>query len=242
MQVTVTAFKSNPDKYLNLAQTEDIWITKRGKVYRKLVNPNFSNVAAFSGALAGLVPADLDRDAIREERLADMMAKYAALERPKEERKMNTEMRRKDRQLTDEEAIALLKNGEYGIVSVVCPDGTPYGRPTSYAYADGVLYFHGTAEDSLFRRCIQHEPRACFTVVGETQVLPAKFSTKYESVVAFGTISECPDKHAGLMKLVEKYSPEYLEAGSKYADSAPEKVAVYAMQIESFTGKARRKG
>ena len=242
MQVTVTEFKASLDKYLNLAQAEDIWITKHGKIYCKLVNPIFSNVRAISGALAGLFPADYDRDAMREERLADMMEKYAALEHPKEERTMNTEMRRKDRQLTDEEAIALLKNGEYGIVSVVCPDGTPYGRPTSYAYADGILYFHGTVEDSLFRRCIQHEPRACFTVVGETQVLPAKFSTKYESVVAFGNISECPDKHAGLMKLVEKYSPECLEAGSKYADSALEKVAVYAMEITSYTGKARRKG
>ena len=80
MQVTVTAFKSNLDKYLNLAETEDIWITKNGKIYRKLVNPNFSNVAAFSGALAGLLPADYDRKAIREERLAEMMEKYAALD------------------------------------------------------------------------------------------------------------------------------------------------------------------
>lgn len=80
MQVTVTAFKSNLDKYLNLAQTEDIWITRRGKVYRKLVNPNFSNVAAICGALAGLVPANYGRKAIREERLADMMEKYAALD------------------------------------------------------------------------------------------------------------------------------------------------------------------
>ena len=73
MQVTVTEFKANLDKYLNLAQAEDIWITKCGKIYRKLSNPNFSNVAAISGALAGLLPADYDRNNIREERLADMM-------------------------------------------------------------------------------------------------------------------------------------------------------------------------
>lgn len=38
------------------------------------------------------------------------------------------EMRRKDRMLTDEEAYKLLKETEYGVLSTICPDGTPYGH------------------------------------------------------------------------------------------------------------------
>ena len=76
MQVTVTEL----DKYLELAQTEDIWITKRGRIYGKMVKATASDVDAISGALKGLVPPDLDRHAIREQRLADRMEKYAALD------------------------------------------------------------------------------------------------------------------------------------------------------------------
>lgn len=73
MQVTTTDFKLNLDKYLKLVQTEDILITKNGKPVAKLINPNISSVDSISGALAGRVPANLDRHSVREERLS----KYA---------------------------------------------------------------------------------------------------------------------------------------------------------------------
>lgn len=68
MQVTATEFKLNLDKYLELVQTEDIWVTKNGETVAKLTNPNISSVDAISGILAGKVPANLDRHSIREER------------------------------------------------------------------------------------------------------------------------------------------------------------------------------
>lgn len=70
MQVTATEFKLNLGKYLELVLTEDVWITKNGKTVAKLINPNVSAVDAISGVLAGKVPADLDRNALREERLS----------------------------------------------------------------------------------------------------------------------------------------------------------------------------
>ena len=73
MQVTTAEFKLNLGKYLELVLTEDIWITKNGKAVAKLINPNVSAVDAISGVLAGKVPANLDRHALREERLS----KYA---------------------------------------------------------------------------------------------------------------------------------------------------------------------
>ena len=70
MQVTTTDFKLNLDKYLKLAQTEDILITKNGKPVAKLINPNISSVDSISGALTGRVPGNLDRHSVREERLS----------------------------------------------------------------------------------------------------------------------------------------------------------------------------
>lgn len=70
MQVTATEFKLNLGKYLDLVLSEDIWITRNGKMVAKVVNPNISSVDSISGVLSGKVPADLDRHSLREERLS----------------------------------------------------------------------------------------------------------------------------------------------------------------------------
>ena len=70
MQITATEFKLNLGKYLNLVQTEDIWITRNGKLIAKLVNPHVSSVDVISGVLSCKVPDDLNRHSLREERLS----------------------------------------------------------------------------------------------------------------------------------------------------------------------------
>ena len=69
MIVTVTEFKSNFDKYLDLITQEDIFITRNGKTITKAVNPYISPVASLRGMLKD-VPADIDLDSLREERLS----------------------------------------------------------------------------------------------------------------------------------------------------------------------------
>jgi len=151
-----------------------------------------------------------------------------------------SKMRRNDRQLPAGEAEEILRSGRYGVLSVVCDDGYPYGVPLSYAYDNGKLYFHHTAEESLLADSIHGKTKACFTVVGDTELLPAKFSTKYESVIVFGTISESDDKIGVLMQLVDKLSPDHIEKGRKYAENAAPRVAAYEFRIEQITGKARK--
>ena len=68
MVVTATEFKVNFGKYLALLSTEDIFITKNGKMIAKVSNPNVSAVDAISGILAGRLPTDYDAKALREER------------------------------------------------------------------------------------------------------------------------------------------------------------------------------
>ena len=153
---------------------------------------------------------------------------------------MRKEMRRKDRQLAPEEAEAILLAGKYGVLSVICGDGCPYGLPISYAYEDGKLYFHHTAEPGLLNDSVSGEVRACFTVVGNTELLPEKFSTKYESVIAFGKLRKSEDKLGGLMRLVRKLSPDFEEKGRRYAESSLDEVTVYEFEIGQMTGKARR--
>lgn len=68
MIVTATEFKTNFGKYLELIAKEDVFITRNGKIIAKVVNPQISAVDSLRGILKD-VPADLDLDSIREERL-----------------------------------------------------------------------------------------------------------------------------------------------------------------------------
>lgn len=68
MVITATEFKTNFGHYLDLVSTEDIWVTKNGKVVVRLVNPNVSAVDSISGILKGKVSEEIDRHSIRDER------------------------------------------------------------------------------------------------------------------------------------------------------------------------------
>ena len=67
MSITATEFKMNFGKYLLLCQTEDIYITKNGKVVAKLSNPNQDRVD-IARSLFGVIPDDMTLEEAPEER------------------------------------------------------------------------------------------------------------------------------------------------------------------------------
>ena len=69
MIVTVTEFKTNFGKYLDMLTKEDIFITRNGKTIAKVINPQVSAVDSLRGMLKN-VPSDIDMDSLREERLS----------------------------------------------------------------------------------------------------------------------------------------------------------------------------
>lgn len=68
MSITATELKENLGKYLQMASTEEIFITKNGKVIAKLTNP-YQDRVALARSLAGSIPADITLEEAREERL-----------------------------------------------------------------------------------------------------------------------------------------------------------------------------
>jgi len=68
MSITATELKLNLGKYLQLAESEDIYITRNGKVVAKLTNPYQNRVDAVK-SLLGVLPADISLEESREERL-----------------------------------------------------------------------------------------------------------------------------------------------------------------------------
>lgn len=68
MSITATELKMNLGKYLILAETEDVFITKNGKVIAKLTNPNADRVE-MAKSLFGVIPVDVTVEEARDERL-----------------------------------------------------------------------------------------------------------------------------------------------------------------------------
>lgn len=69
--VTATEFKTNLGKYLEMAASQDIFITKNGKSIARLTSPAVDKLALLDD-LVGIVPEDqaMDENTIREERLS----------------------------------------------------------------------------------------------------------------------------------------------------------------------------
>lgn len=68
MSITATELKSNLGKYLLLAEKEDIFITKNGKIIAKLTNPYLKKVE-IAQSLFGILSDKITLEESKEERL-----------------------------------------------------------------------------------------------------------------------------------------------------------------------------
>ncbi|MGA8753257.1 pyridoxamine 5'-phosphate oxidase family protein [Candidatus Deferrimicrobium sp.] len=154
---------------------------------------------------------------------------------------MHHELRRKERGMTEPGARELLEQGEYGVLSTRGPDGAPYGIPLSYCVINSAIYFHCAVEGHKLEN-IAVDDRVSFCVVGTTEVLPAQFATRYESVILSGRAAEVfgEEKQLALEGLLAKYSAEYRLEGLKYIEAKGGRTRVFRIDIDSICGKARR--
>ena len=155
---------------------------------------------------------------------------------------MLREMRRQDRKMDDSQVEDVLRRGEYGVLASVGASNYPYAIPYSYALMDGCIYIHCANAASHSRENMAHNPTVCFTVVGDTEVLPSKFATCYESVVVFGHATEVTEpvrKECALKALLEKYCREHVERGQKYLEAKRDAVSVMEITPIKITGKTR---
>ncbi len=65
MSITATELKNNLGKYLLLSATEDVFITKNGKIIAKLTSPYQDRVET-AKSLFGILPVNADLEAARE--------------------------------------------------------------------------------------------------------------------------------------------------------------------------------
>ena len=149
-------------------------------------------------------------------------------------------MRRKDKAMQDGAIIGLLQNGEYGVLSTVDGNEQPYGVPLNYVLMNNCIYFHCALEGHKLDNLAANR-KVSFCVVGRTKVLPAEFSTEFESVIVFGRASviEGEERYQALNALIEKYSPEFVSEGSAYIEKFDSQTNLVRLEIQHMTGKAK---
>lgn len=151
------------------------------------------------------------------------------------------EMRRKDRQVTTEEAWQIVDSCSYGVLTMTAEDGTPYGVPVNYGRDGETLYFHSALEgkkaDSL-----RKNGQVCLVCVGESRVVEEKYTTAYASAMAFGTVTEITEqaeKVQALRVLCEAVAPTNMEMFEDYYPRFLDATAVWKLSVEKITGKRR---
>lgn len=156
----------------------------------------------------------------------------------------NSRVRRQNRLLPETEALHLLATGEYGVLSLVTPENEGYGIPLNYVW-DGkdTVYFHCATEGKKID-ILQKNPNVSFCIVGGTEVISNKFTTNYQSIILFGTISfpiNPEEKMQALELILKKYALPHLEAGKQYTKNALNNTQVLKMSITEFSGKCNDK-
>jgi len=137
--------------------------------------------------------------------------------------------------------VALLETQSIGRLAMD-NNGKPYVIPLHYLYETGKIYFH-SKKDGLKISCLLANPQVCLEVDELISIssgeIACDFSTKYRSVLAFGTariMEESAEKAAVTNRLVEKYA-----RGNSFktpSEEALANIAIVEICVTEMTGKA----
>ena len=155
----------------------------------------------------------------------------------------NSDVRRQDRLLGEERACEILRQGEYGVLSMQAESGRgAYGIPVSFAWdGENAIYMH-CAPQGRKLRCIDACAEVSFCVVGRTKVIPAGFTTAYESIVVRGRAERGlgdDERLKALALLLDKYCPDDKETGLQYARKSFARAEIIRLDILSASGKSK---
>lgn len=153
-------------------------------------------------------------------------------------------MRRNDRARDREFSLALIDRCTHGVMALSTGEDTPYCLPLSFVRVGDSLYFHCARQGrkiDLLRRF----PRVCVTFVGEDRpafVLPAEYTTYFQSAIVTGTAGEVTDpaeQTEALRALCQKVTPEHMDGFDAAVEKSLAVTAVWKVRMEEVSGKAK---
>ncbi len=152
---------------------------------------------------------------------------------------MFRDMRRKKQLLSKDESEEILRRGTSGVLALAGDEGFPYAVPLSYVYEREKIYFHSAVSGHKID-AVRKSEKASFCVIGQDHVLPEKFTTRYKSVIAFGTVRILEDGQEirrAMERLSDKYSPGDREARDREIEKDWERLCMIEFSVTYLTGK-----
>lgn len=117
---------------------------------------------------------------------------------------------------------------------------TPYIVPMSFGYKEKVIYLHSSREGRKID-ILKRNPRVCFEVDIETEVItaedPCKYNVRYRSVIGHGQakfLEDYNEKVEGLTVLSEHYGKK---GPFEFEEWKVNRLCVIKIEIEKMTGK-----
>ena len=152
-------------------------------------------------------------------------------------------MRRIDRQITDEAAVASIMARCQVVRLALNTDGAPYVIPLNFGMEpDGMtLYVHGAMEGEKYH-WMERDLRAGFemdTMLGmDLDEIHRECSTRYESVAGWGELEELADpeqKRHALKRIMAQYHAEDFP----FSEGPLPRTRIFRLKIRQRTAKAR---
>ena len=149
-------------------------------------------------------------------------------------------MRRKDRELSEEQSWKILSAGHFGVLALCGENGCAVGLPLNYVLVGETLYFHGASAGAKMA-AVRHHPNISFTVIAEQTTAWNEFDTFYTSVIASGTarvLDEGEEARRAMLALGRKFSPKLSDERIFAAvDQYKGRFSVIALRVEHLSGK-----
>jgi len=171
---------------------------------------------------------------------------------------ISKKIRRKEKQLTDDNCNEILTTVEWGTLATIGADNFPYAVPVNFVYHNGNIYFH-CAKTGHKLDNIQHCPNVSFNVVTDVLVIPLisqsdpepensqfkfkGFDTNFNSITIFGKATEIFDDEKNevlkvfLKKFLKKDYAKYKEDGIRYIEKSINRTILIKIEIIHMTGK-----
>jgi hypothetical protein len=149
-------------------------------------------------------------------------------------------MRRKEKEITDKQIIEqILSNSEVCRIAMIDKD-KPYIVPLNYGYYYNSIYIHSAPLGKKID-ILKQNNNVCFEIEYSSEVikreLSCEWSTKYRSLIGYGTIDIITDfeqKKKGLDIIMAHYGkPD----NNIYKDKQVEFIVILKLNIDQITGK-----
>lgn len=173
-------------------------------------------------------------------------------------------MRRKDRQMPPQFAHQLIDKAQYGVVSMIDQENSPYGVPLSIVRSGNVLYFH-SAKQGRKVEVLAHNAQVSLVFVGDKRIpenysyeeleemnndpkkaikfISSVFTTEFESAIVTGVVTKVDDEQeqiAAMRLICEKYTPSKMRYFDTAIAAGLKRTNVYKVEIETISAKRKR--